>query len=60
MQPSGDDFAMLTDLANEQLSRRAVMWLCVYCGHEVPDQHSPHCGEVGHTEAITEGDDDAF
>jgi hypothetical protein len=54
-----DDLAMLNDMANEQLSLRTVRWICVYCGHEVPEQWSPHCGEAGHTEPMPEGDDDA-
>ncbi len=54
-----DDYAQLVDMANEELTRREVRWCCVYCGEEVPDEGSPHCGEAGHTEAISEGDYDA-
>lgn len=28
-------------------------WCCVYCGKELPEQHSECCGEVGHTEFVT-------
>lgn len=45
MQPSGDDFAMLTDLADD-------MWLCPYCGKEHASERDGSdvicCGELGH------------
>ena len=50
--------AAQADMANaEQWSRRDVRWLCCYCGHEVPYEGFPHCGEV-HSEAMTEADDE--
>lgn len=35
-----------------------VRLICVYCGRELPDQRTPCCGEVGHTEEVDEGDNE--
>ena len=35
--------------AEHLLSER---WACVYCGRELPEQHSSCCHEVGHTETL--------
>ena len=60
MIPREPDDRALADMANEQLSRREVRWICPYCGTELPDEHTPHCGEV-HAQPMTDEEiDDAF
>ena len=56
--PDADDRALF-DLADALLTRRVVRWQCVYCTREVAHEWSPCCGEQGHTQPMTEGDDDA-
>ena len=41
----------------QQTSQRAVRWICPYCGHEVADERTPHCGEL-HAEPMPEGYDE--
>lgn len=33
---------------------KPVRWICPYCYHELPDEHTPHCGEAGHARAMTD------
>ena len=40
----------LDALAGKWKDRNSHHWYCVYCGRELPDQHSFCCGEVGHTQ----------
>jgi hypothetical protein len=42
----------------ERHSAPPVRWRCVFCSHEVSEEWSACCGEVGHTEPIPEGYDD--
>ena len=51
-----EDDRALFDMADEQLSDREVRWVCVFCGNEVPEEHSACCGEVGHTAPMDEED----
>ena len=47
-----DDRAM-ADMVFRQLSKREVRWICPYCGTELPDEQTPHCGEV-HARPMTD------
>lgn len=38
----------------ERQSVPAVRWICPYCGHELADERTPHCGEAGHARHMTE------
>lgn len=38
----------------ERHSEPPVRWLCPYCYHEMPDDHSLCCGEMGHARPMTE------
>ena len=51
-----DDRA-LADLADAQLSRWGVRWVCPYCDHELTAEYSPCCGEQ-HAQPMPEGWDD--
>ena len=42
------------DMADEQLSPREVRWVCPFCGTELPDEQTPHCGEAGHARPMTD------
>ena len=37
----------------ERHSEPPVQWICPYCGHEVADDHSLCCGEMGHAQPMT-------
>ena len=55
--PEQDDLAQLTDLANAQLSKRDVRWMCPYCQNEVPEEWSLCCHEL-HAMPMPEGYDE--
>lgn len=42
----------------ERQSVPPVRWICPYCGHEVPDDHSVCCKEMGHAEPMDDEDTD--
>lgn len=53
MTPREPDDRALADMANEQLSRRDVIWVCPYCYNEVGHEPTrPCCGEMGHEIAV--------
>ena len=36
------------DAARVELSDREIVWICPFCGNELPDERAACCGEVGH------------
>lgn len=44
----------------ERQSVPPVRWICPFCGHELQDENSAHCGEIGHARPMTndEADED--
>lgn len=38
----------LADMADAMTRGKECRWQCPFCGKEVPEAWSPHCGETGH------------